>query len=556
MESVVFRMAQLPTSPSGRISGYTHFDRSETGEIIAAAAEEMGSLVRSTLGPAGLDKLVVRRQQDDEIRGLASNDGISIIEEFEGETNHPVAQHFIETAEAQEDDYGDGTTTTVLLTSELLTAGIDLVSEGVAPTTVVEGFSIAAQRTLEVWDESSVSLATPDGASLDRDRLRNVAITGMTNGSTKSWSLHGLADPVVEAVLRVSNPQTGSVDLSFVRTEAMPGGGVADSSLVPGTFLPKEPYWGTGELPVAGPALLVDGDVAPRDPTLQGEVTADTNGFDGIRSVDDRRFDDIVNAIRGTGASAVLASGDIHRDIAQQLGSRGVLSVQNVKESRIEFLARATGASVSTPLVSPKVISADATAPVRVEQRFDQEDDSWLAVTATGQNVPEAVSFVVRGGSDSVAREAERRVKDGLNAVRAAVMRPQALPGGGAAEIAAAVALRDFAPGVTGRAQLAVETFADAIETIPLTLARNAGLDSLGTVLDLRNRHARGHGRAGITADGTVVDDVFDHDAFDPQLVRTSGFVRGVEFANSYLRIDSILYNATPDSPLDGAPSS
>lgn len=549
-------MEQPPTSPSGRISGYTRFDRSETSEIIKTAADEMGSLVQSTLGPFGLDKLVVRRQQDDEIRGLASNDGISIIEEFEGETNHPVAQHFIETAEAQEDDFGDGTTTTVLLTSELLIAGLDLVAEGVAPTTVIEGFSIAAQRTLEVWDESSVSLATSDGASLDRDLLRNVAITGMTNGSTKSWSLHGLADPVVEAVLRVSNPQTGSVDLSFIRTEAMPGGGVADSSLVPGAFLPKEPYWGTGELPVEGPALLVGGDVAPRDPAFQGNMTADTDGFDGVRTMDTRRFDDIATAIRATGAVAVLASGDIHRDIAQELGSRGVLTIQNVKGSRVEFLARAIGASISTPLVSADVVDAESTAPVRVDQRFDQQDESWLAVTATGQDVPEALSFIVRGGSDSVAREAERRVKDGLNAVRAAVMRPEALPGGGAAEIAAAVALRDFAPGIAGRAQLAVEAFADAIETIPLTLARNAGRDALGTVLDLRSRHASGNGRAGITANGVVVDDVLDHGAFDPQLVRTSGFVRGVEFANSYLRIDGILYNATPGSPIDGASSS
>lgn len=548
-------MEQSPTSPSGQISGYTHFDRSETSEIIRTAAEEMGSLVRSTLGPSGLDKLVVRRQQDDEIRGLASNDGISIIEEFEGETNHPVAQHFIETAEAQEDNFGDGTTTTILLTSELITAGLDLVAEGVSPTTVIEGFSIAAQRTLEVWDDSSVSLASSSGASLDRDLLRNVAITGMTNGSTKSWSLHGLADPVVEAVLRVSNPQTGSVDLSFVRTEAMPGGGVADSSLVPGAFLPQEPYWGTSELPVEGSALLVGGDVAPRDQAFQGNVTADTDRLDGVRTVDTRRFDDIVAAICATGAVAVFASGDIHRDIAQELGSRGVLTVQNVKDSRIEFLARATGAPVSTPLVSADVVEAEATAPVHIDQRFDQQDESWLAVTATGRNVPEAVSFVVRGGSDSVAREAERRVKDGLNAVRAAVMRPEALPGGGAAEIAAAVALRDFAPSVTGRAQLAVESFADAIETIPLTLARNAGRDALGTVLDLRSRHATESGRAGITSNGVVVDDVIDHGAFDPQLVRTSGFVRAVEFTNSYLRIDGILYNANPGSPVDGASS-
>ncbi|WP_223302012.1 TCP-1/cpn60 chaperonin family protein [Haladaptatus sp. R4] len=256
-----------------------------------------------------------------------------------------------------------------------------------------------------------------------------------------------------------------------------------------------------------------------------------------------------------TGAVAVFASGDIHRDIAQELGSRGVLTVQNVKDSRIEFLARATGAPVSTPLVSADVVEAEATAPVHIDQRFDQQDESWLAVTATGRNVPEAVSFVVRGGSDSVAREAERRVKDGLNAVRAAVMRPEALPGGGAAEIAAAVALRDFAPSVTGRAQLAVESFADAIETIPLTLARNAGRDALGTVLDLRSRHATESGRAGITSNGVVVDDVIDHGAFDPQLVRTSGFVRAVEFTNSYLRIDGILYNANPGSPVDGASS-
>jgi chaperonin GroEL (HSP60 family) len=536
---------------TGGISGFARLTADETGAVIGAAAEEMGSLVRSTLGPFGLDKLVVRRQDGGELRVFASNDGVAIIEEFESETDHPVAEHFIKTAEAQEDEYGDGTTTTILLASELVSAGVDLVEQGVPPTAIVEGFSMAAQRSLETWGELSVPLTTPDGRDYDRELLEAIAKTGMTNGSDTSWPLNGLSDVVVDAVLRVAEPEIGRADLSFVRTEAMPGGGVGDSRLIRGGLLPREPVRESVALPVEGPVLLVEGDVEPREFEGKGAVSGEAG--DGLRQFEERQYERLAAAIEAAGAVAVLATGNVSRELAVRLAGKGIVAAQNVKETRIEFLSRAIGSAVSPPLVSPDVVpTADRLRRARVSTRRDQSGTEWIQVVSTEDVDSTAVTLLVRGGGESVAGEAERRIKDGLNAVRAAVMRPEALPGGGAAEVAAAAAVRDLAPSIGGRAQLAMEAYADALESVPRTLARNAGLDPIEATLDLRTRHHGGDDRAGIAASGAVVDDVVREEGLDPQLVRTSALVRSTELANSYARIDSILYSETPVSPVDG----
>jgi chaperonin GroEL (HSP60 family) len=253
-------------------TGWTQVPSAGTRSMIRDAAEEMGGLVRSTLGPFGLDKMIVRRMPDDELRGFVSNNGIAIVEEFEGETDHPVAKRFIGAAEDHETEYGDGSTTMVLLAAELTATAMDLVDRGVHPVDVVEGFSVAAQRTLERWEAAAVPLSDAGGA-LDRDLLREVALTGMVNGRPGSWPLADLAETVVEAVLRVSDPATGSVRLDHAETVAVPGGSVADSTLVEGVLLPKPVVTGEHRLPATGGVLLVDGDLQAR--TLSRDVRID-----------------------------------------------------------------------------------------------------------------------------------------------------------------------------------------------------------------------------------------------------------------------------------------
>lgn len=521
--------------------GWTTVPSTGTRDMIRDAAEEMGGLVRSTLGPLGLDKMVVRRMPGDEVRGFVSNNGIAIVEEFEGETDHPIARRFIRAAEDHEADYGDGSTTMVLLAAELTAAAMDLVDRGVHPTDVIEGFSIGAQRTLERWDEAAISLANRRG-ELDRDRLRAVAMTGMVNGRPGAWPLADLADTVVEAVLRVSTPETGTVRLDHADTVAVPGGSVADSSLVEGVMLPKQVVTGEHLLPSAGPVLLVNGDLQAR--SLAQDVRLDVKTSDVAARTSDGLIDSegIAAAIARSDVVAVVASGDVDMAVAKELARRGAVVLRNVKRTDFEYVMRATGASPRGPVRSGDQVAPDILGHATVRLRDTGRDDDWIAFEPSADRGAPAVTLVIRGGTQSAAEEAQRRVRDGKNALRACIRTPRALPAGGAVDMAAAADVRSFAPRFDGREQLAIEAFADVLETIPRTLAANAGLNPLTSLTKLRTRHESGHDRAGVSKVGVVVDDVTaDGGGIDAFQVRVSGLVRAVELTNSLTRIDGTL---------------
>lgn len=542
----------MPDPNATSVGSWERLSPEETRQGIRQAAVEMGGLVRSTLGPLGVDKMIVRRMGDDTLRGFVTNDGVAILEEFEGETDHPIANQFIRLAEDQEDEIGDGTTTTTLLASELLSAGTDLVEDGIPPVDVVEGFSIGAQRTLEVWDELGIPVAnTPQPmtrGAFDESQLERIATCGMTNGRNGSWPLEQLSDDVVEAVLRAWEPQRGTVHLGYVSIEALPSGDAADSELIPGTLLTYDPVVADHLLPVDGGVLLVDGDLQPRE--VRASSVTISGDYGGNLGDLERENVKLAEAIACSNASAVFVTGDVTHEIATQLAHRDIACFRNVKESDIEVLSRVTGGTILGAVTPGEPAPIDAVGRGRVRLRETLNDKTWLEVTAPESADPRSVGLVVRGGTESAAGEARRRIKVGLNAVRAAIKQPVALPGGGAADIEAARAVRDLAPKFDGREQLAVERFADVLETIPRTLARNAGHDPIDAMVDLRTRHDAGQARAGIDATGRVVDDVVTaSDALEAQLVRTSSLARSAEFANSLLRIDNAVFNTAP--PLD-----
>ncbi|WP_148263650.1 TCP-1/cpn60 chaperonin family protein [Halopiger xanaduensis] len=549
---------------SATIGSWERLSPEETRLGIRRAALEMGELVRSTLGPLGVDKMIVRRMQDDRLRGFVTNDGVAILEEFEGETDHPIANQFIGLAETHEDEIGDGTTTTTLLASDLLATGIDLIEDGVPPVAVVEGFSIGAQRTLEVWDDVGIPVANTGQpttrAAFDESRLERIATCGMTNGRAGSWPLERLGDDVVDAVLRAWEPRRGTVHLGYVSIEAIPGGDAADSELIRGTLAPSEPMV-EGTLPVDGGVLVVDGSLEPRE-IRASSVTIDGDSAGEIAGLENEAAR-IAAAIARADPAAVFVAGDVTHDVGTELAHRDIACFRNVKDSDVEVLSRVTGATIRGPVTPTAPASVAECGRGAVRLREAQGDTTWLEVTAPDGADPRSVGLVVRGGTESAADEARRRIKVGLNAVRAAVKRPVALPGGGAAELEAARAVRDLAPKFDGREQLAVDAFADVLESIPRTLARNAARDPIDAVTELRARHDAGHARAGIDANGDLVDDVVAAGgALDAQLVRTSSLARSVEFANSLLRIDGVVRNtAPPFDPEDlpgasGAPGS
>ncbi|WP_207591605.1 TCP-1/cpn60 chaperonin family protein [Halomontanus rarus] len=538
-------MGTIETNPTD----WDQLSAEETRAMIRRAAGEMGELVRTTLGPFGRDKMVVRRMQDDTIRSFVSNDGIAILEEFEGETSHPVADQFIRLAEDHEDEYGDGSTAAVVYASELLQTGMDLIDRGVPPVDVIEGFSIGAQRTLEVWTDRSLPLtsaARPTApADFDADRMRSVAWSGMTNGRTGDWPLEGVVDDVLEATYRAWEPARGSVDLSYVRTEAIPGGDSATTELLPGVLLPAEPMRAEYLLPVDGDVLLIHGDLKPRG-VRSNSLSMSVDDAAVVEQLE-RETELIADSIAVSGASAVFVTGDVTHDLAVELARHDVLTFRNVKRNHLEYLSRVTGARIRGTVSSGEPATAAEVGRATVRTMAAQGEKTWLAVTAPDGADPGCVQLVVRGGTESVAEEAERRIKGGLNATRAAIKRPEALVGGGAADLEAAAAVRELAPRFDGREQLAVEEFADVLESIPRTLARNAGHDPIDAMVDLRTRHDAGLERAGIDAAGDIVDDTVDSGgALDAFVVRTSGLVRSLEFANSLLTIDSVLIDHRP----------
>ena len=288
-------------------TGWSAVPPRDTRAAIRQSAGGMAELVRSTLGPLGLDKMIVRRMPDDELRGFASNDGVAIIEEFEGETDNPVAQELITLAENHEDDVGDGTTTTFLLACDLLSASMDLVDQGVHPNDVVDGYSIAAQRTLETWNDMTVPVARE--GELDRDLLETVAMTGMVNGRTGSWPLDQITGTVVDAVLRVSDPASGTTRLDHADTEAVPGGTVADTAIVEGPVLPIEVTDAPYLLPAEGPVLLVEGDLQTRE--LSADVSVSIDDEDPTKTA--QSFNEaagIAKAIGQVDPVAVVITGD------------------------------------------------------------------------------------------------------------------------------------------------------------------------------------------------------------------------------------------------------
>ncbi|SDK55704.1 TCP-1/cpn60 chaperonin family protein [Natronorubrum texcoconense] len=543
----------MPDANASAAVSWEQLSAGETRSGIQQAAREMGELVRSTLGPLGADKMIVRRMDDDRLRTFVTNNGVAILEEFEGETDHPIANRFIALAEDHEDALGDGTTTTVLLASDLLTSGVDLIEAGVPPVDVIEGFSIGAQRTLEVWDEIGIPVADADRpttrAAFDESVLERIAHSGMTNGRLGAWPLEQFADDVVDAVFRAWEPERDRVHIGYVSIEAIPGGDASSSSVIPGTLLPDDPMV-AHLLPVDGDVLLVDGSLQPREITA-GSVTVSADCADGF---DDRETDGerIAASIADSNCAAVFATGDVTHEIGEQLAARGVVCFRNVKDSSIDVLSRVTGATIRGPVTPGEPATPDEFGRGTVRLREAQNDKTWLEVTAPDGVDPQTVGLVVRGGTESAADEAKRRITAGLNAVRAAIKRPVALPGGGAAEVEAARAVRQLAPRFDGREQLAVEEFATVLESIPQTLARNAGHDPIDALTELRTHHDAGHTHAGIDASGRIVEDtVTASDALDAQLIRTNNLAWSVEFANSLFRVDNVVFDTSPPIDLD-----
>jgi len=492
------------------------------------AAKLIAEIVKTSLGPRGMDKMLVDTLGDVTI----TNDGATILKEID--VQHPAAKMMVEISKSTDNEVGDGTTSTVVLAGALLEKAEELVTKNVHPTVVVDGFKKASEKAIEVLRQVA-TLIDPR----DKKYLKKIATTTLASKLVSTNSSE-LADVVVDSVLAVAEKSGDKykVDIDNIKVEKKSGGSIRDTKLIQGIVLDKEVVHG------AMPKRIDNAKIALLNAPLEIEKTEfdakiNINSPDQMQlfiDEENKMIKKMTDKITQSGANVVLCQKGID-DMAQHyLQKAGILAVRRIKESDMTKLAKATGARIVSNVT--ELTANDLGSANLVEERL-VETDRWVFVEDCKN--PKAVSILVRGGSQRIVDEAERSVHDALMAVKDAVVYPKIVVGGGAPEAHVAHKIREWANTLEGRSQLAAQKFADGIETIPLVLAENTGMDPLDTQVDLRSKSASGKATYGIDVTTAKVGDLSTRDIYEPLAVKEQVINAATETACMILRIDDVI---------------
>jgi thermosome len=489
-----------------------------------SAGKAVSESVRTTLGPRGMDKMLVA---DDDV--VITNDGATILQEMDIE--HPAAEMIVEVAQSQEDEVGDGTTTAAVLAGQLLAKAEDLLEDDIHPTTIVEGYHEAAAIAVDAVEESALD------ADLDDDLLAQVAQSSMTGKGTGGVAAETLAAEVVEAVRRAE--RAGGVDRDAITVHARVGESSTATELIEGIVLDEDPANDVMPTDVADATIAVlDVDLEVRTGDVGAEYSVDSvDQLTAARESEERELRGYAETLDDASVDVVFSTGDIDDRVAAYLGRRGILAFESLSDDDAQGIAGATGASRIGALDDLDDEDFGEADRVRTETYGDDE----LAFIEGG-GVAEAVSLFVRGGTGHVTDELERAINDAVDVVAAAVETGGVVPGAGATEIAVADAVRDAATGTEGRKQLAIEAFADAVDVLARTLAENTGMDPIDALVDLRATH-EAEGRAGIIAAGRSgeIGDPVEAGVVDPAAVKKEAVESAAEAATMIARIDDVI---------------
>jgi len=512
------------------------------------AARVIAEAVRSTLGPKGMDKMLVDSLGDVTI----TNDGKTILDEVEVE--HPAAKMMVEIAKAVDDEVGDGTTSAVVLAGELLKQAEKLLDQDIHATGIVSGFRLAAEKAMEVLERISVSVAAGDEKT-----LRDVAMTAMA-GRTAEAEREKLADIAIRAVKRIAEKTDGGMvaDIDYVTVQKQEGGGLGDSELVEGMIIDKE------VVHPGMPKRVKDAKIALLSCELETKKT-ETDAQIRITSPDqmkafldeeERMLKQKVDKIAGAGANVALCQKGVDDLVQHYLAKAGILAVRRVKESDMEKLAKATGAKIVT--IIEDLSAGDLGKAGLVEER-KIADEKMLFIRECRD--PKAVGILLRGGTEHIVDEAERALHDALMVVSAVVEDGKAAAGGGSAEMEIVKELRSYSSSIGGREALAVNAFADALEVIPRTLAENAGLDQIDILVNLKARHEGGGTCIGLDVASGELEDMIKAGVIEPLRVKEQVIKSAAETAEMILRIDDVISAKgigkappTPPSPEEEMP--
>ena len=488
------------------------------------AGTAVAEAVRTTLGPKGMDKMLV----DNSGSVVVTNDGVTILDEMDIE--HPAANMIVEVAQTQEDEVGDGTTTAVVIAGELLSKAEELLDQDIHATILAQGYRQAAEKAKEILEENAIDVDADDTETLEK-----VAGTAMTGKGAES-SKDTLAELVVRAVQSVADED--DVDTDNVQVETVVGGATGESELVEGVIIDKERVHDNMPYAVEDADLaLLDTAIEVPETELDTEVSVtDPDQLQEFLDQEEKQLKEYVDRIAETGADVVICQKGID-DMAQHyLAQEGILAVRRAKKSDIEALSRSTGARIVSNIND---IEADDLGFAGSVAQKDVAGDERIFVEDVED--AKAVTLILRGGTEHVVDEVERAIEDSLGVVAATLEDGKVLPGGGAPEIQLALGLRDYADSVGGREQLAVEAFADAIDVIPRTLAENAGHDPIDSLVDLRSKHDGGSVTSGLDAYTGEVVDMEEDGVVEPLRVKTQAIESATEAAVMILRIDDVI---------------
>jgi archaeal chaperonin len=539
--------------------GTTETKKKDAQKNNITAAKLIAQILKSSLGPRGLDKMLVDPLGDVTI----TNDGATILKEIE--VQHPAAKMMVEVTKSVDNEVGDGTTSVAVLAGSLLEKAEDLINKNVHPTVIVDGYRRASEKAIKILQEISTEIDPQDKEDLARI-ARTTMASKMVSGQSEI-----LANIVVDAILKVaeeieledsSTKRSGSttlgrskyrVDMDNVKVEKKAGASINDSRLIEGIVLDKEVVHGGMPKRIENAKIaLVNSPLEVEKPEFDAKLNINNpSQMQKFLDEENNMLKSMVDKISSAGANVVLCQKGID-DMAQHyLAREGIIAVRRVKESDMSKLAKATGATMITNI--DEITSNDLGNVQLVEERH-VETDKWVFIE--GCKNPKAISILLRGGSQRVVDEAERSVHDALMTVKDVVEYPYVVPGGGAPEAIVSQQIREWSNSLEGRAQLAAKQFADSIETIPLVLAENAGMDPIDTQVQLRAKISNSEKpKYGIDVINKKIADMNTRNVYEPLAVKENIVNGATEVASMILRIDDVISaskSQTPPGPPGG----
>lgn len=507
-----------------------------------AAAKLVAETVRTTLGPKGMDKMLVDSMGDITV----TNDGVTILQEMNVE--HPAARMIVEVAKTQEAEVGDGTTTAVVIAGELLRKAETLLDQEVHPTVIARGYRIAHEKAISVLNALAENITEKDDAA-----LRKIAVTAVT-GKGAETAKEKMSDIAVKAVKRVIERDTAGhvhFDKDHIKLEKKVGGAVEDTELIEGIVLEKEAVHPQMPKLISGAKIaLIDSAVEIKDTEIDAKIEiTDPAQMQAFLDQEERMLRAMVDKIVASGANVLFCQKGIDDAAQHFLAKKGIYAARRVKKSDMEALARATGASIITNL--DDLTAKDLGHSGKVEE-IKMGDDELTYVT--GCKNPKSVTILVRGGTMHIVDEVRRAMTDAIGDVAAAIKVGKVVAGAGAPEMEVAKELRKFADSLSGREQLAVLAFAESLEVIPRTLAENAGMDPIDIITELKNAHDKKQVWAGVDVNNGKVMDAWKNGVLEPLKIKTQAISSASEVAQMILRIDDVISGGKQAQPNQHVP--